>query len=83
MNVFAQPPVLRFGADAMFYGENKKQGAMISFIADPVEDVKDSILIEVFNADGDLMTTIRKSPKKGINRFYWRFKKRYSFSTAS
>lgn len=76
MNVFAQPPGLRFGADAMFYGENKKQGAMISFIANPVEDVKDSILIEVFNADGDLMTTIRKSPKKGLNRFYWRFNKK-------
>lgn len=76
MNVFAQPPGLRFGADAMFYGENKKQGAMISFIANPVEDVKDSVLIEVFNAEGDLMTTIRKSPKKGINRFYWRFNKK-------
>jgi len=76
MNIFAQPPGLRFGADALFYGENKKQGAMISFIANPVEGVKDSVLIEVFDAEGELMTTIRKSPKKGINRLYWRFNKK-------
>ncbi len=76
MNVFAQPPGMRFGADALFYGENKKQGAMISYVANPIEGVKDSVLIEVFDANGELMTTIRKSPKKGINRFYWRFNKK-------
>ena len=76
MNIFKQPPGMRFGADALFYGENKKQGAMISYIANPVEGVKDSVLIEIFDAKGDLMTTIRKSPKEGINRFYWRFNKK-------
>lgn len=76
MNVFTQPPGLRFGADALFYGENKKQGAMISYVANPVEGLKDSVLIEVFDANGELMTTIRKSPKEGINRFYWRFNKK-------
>ncbi|MCD6091581.1 MAG: hypothetical protein J7J72_08785 [Bacteroidales bacterium] len=76
MNVFKQPPGMRFGADGLFYGENKAQGAMISFIANPVEKVKDSVLIEVFDAGGELMTKIRKSPKTGINRFYWRFNKK-------
>lgn len=76
MNVYDQPPGLRFGADALFYGENKAEGAMISFIAKPIEEVKDSVLIEIFDADSKLMTTISKSPKTGINRLYWEFNKK-------
>jgi len=76
MNVFKQPLGMRFGGDGLFYGENKEQGAMISYIANPVDSVKDSVLIEVFDDEGHLMTSIRKDPKTGINRFYWEFNKK-------
>lgn len=76
MNIFNQPPGMRFGADALFYGENKQQGAMISYIAKPAESLKDSVLIEIFDATGEKMTSIRKSPKAGINRLYWEFNKK-------
>ncbi len=76
MNVFKQPPGMRFGADGLFYGENKRQGAMLSYIAKPSEGVKDSLLIEIFDAQDELLKTIRKSPKNGIQRYYWRFNKK-------
>lgn len=76
MNVFKQPPGMRFGADGLFYGENKEQGAMLSYIVNPAEGVNDSLLIEIFDAQGELMKTIRKSPKKGIQRYYWEFDKK-------
>lgn len=76
MNVFDQPPGMRFGSDGLFYGENKQQGAMLSYIANPVENVKDSVLIEVFDTNGKAVRSIRKSPKQGINRYYWGFSKK-------
>ncbi len=76
MNVFKQPPGMRFGSDALFYGENKKQGAMISYVANPSSQLKDSVLIQIYNAKGELMRSIRKSPKAGINRYYWSFGKK-------
>lgn len=97
-----QPAGSRFGADAMFNGENRRGGAMISFLinkpekkepekevkkrkkkdepeqdSDPGVNVKvsyDSLTLEVFNATGKLIRTLKKKvgkEDKGIQRMYW------------
>ncbi|WP_242015666.1 WD40/YVTN/BNR-like repeat-containing protein [Robertkochia marina] len=38
---YQQPTGSRFGADAMFAGENKRSGAMISYFIDPIEKMKE------------------------------------------
>ena len=102
----------RFSAGAIYTGDNRSRGAMISYVANkpekkkeeekPEEDPKskrkgkkseaakeepeeneendkpkdkyDSLTLEVFNANGKLIRTIkRKTPKdNGLNRIYWR-----------
>jgi len=100
-----QPTGTRFGANAMFNGENRRSGAMISYVVNKPEEKKgeeeddkkkkrrkkdqeednesqkdsvevkyDSLTLEIFNAQGELIRTLKnKVPEdKGINRMYWR-----------
>lgn len=76
MAMFSQPPGYHFPADASYSGDNKQQGAMISFITNPVEGNKNKAMFEIFDASGKLVNTIEVSPKKGINRLYWTFDKK-------
>ncbi len=71
----AQPPGMRFPADGEFIGENKRTGAMISFIANPKEGSKEKAIFKIYDKDGKYMKTIKNNPKKGINRIYWYFDK--------
>jgi len=73
---YQQPTGSRFGGDAMYGGENKKSGAMISyFVGKGSEDLKekDSISFEFFDQDRLMRTIKMPRPKKaGIHRWYWR-----------
>lgn len=66
----------RFGGDAMYGGENKKSGAMISyFVGKGSEDLKekDSITFEFLDQDRLIRTIKMPRPKKaGIHRWHWR-----------
>ncbi len=73
MAMFSQPPGYHFPADAAYSGENKEQGAMITFIANPIEDKKDKAKIEIFDALQNLVNTLEIPVKKGISRVYWTF----------
>lgn len=74
MNYMTQPPGSHFPADGEFFGENKKSGAMISFIAhNPDLDSKAKAKINIYDLEGNHLKTISHTPKKGINRIYWRF----------
>ena len=84
---YQQPTGSRFGADALYQGENRKSGAMISYYFNPKQndskdkksDVdktkktkKDSLILNIYNND-KLIRTLKKIPptKKGIFRWYW------------
>lgn len=56
--------------DAVFTGENKPSGAMISF---SVKDTagKQKVTMEVLNQKRQVIRTIRFEPKPGFNRFQW------------
>lgn len=48
-------------------GPNKKQA---------VNSLQDSVKIEFLDASGQVIRTLRKKPKFGINRFYWNFRQK-------
>ena len=81
---YQQPTGSRFGADAMYQGENKNGGAMISyFVGLPKvdkkatkkkkEDVKyDSIKLEIFDDATQIRTLKFKAPKEsGVHKITW------------
>ena len=70
---YRQATGTRFYADAMFAGENRGQGAMLSYMVS-LEDssTKDKkVTVEVMNQAGDIIRTFTHKPDTGINRIYW------------
>ncbi len=85
---YKQAAGTRFMAEAMFRGENRPYGAMISYIVKPdtttqknsSEDGQtekstpfaDSVKIEIKDAQKNVIRTLYRAPKAGFNRIYWR-----------
>ena len=83
---YQQPTGSRFGADALYNGENRRFGAMISYYINRPEKKKeepakskkkptvkyDSIKLEIFDGSRLIRTLKRKAPKKnGVHKMYW------------
>jgi len=83
---YQQPTGSRFGADALYQGENRKSGAMISYYFNPKKEEnpkksesnnpkkikKDSIVLNIYNGEKLIRTLKKTSPKKeGVFRWYW------------
>lgn len=80
---YQQPSGTRFGADAIFNGENRERGALISFcITKPAdktdedseeEKKSDTLKLAIFNSKGELIRTLTPDipEKNGINRITW------------
>lgn len=81
---FLQPTGSRFGADALFQGENRRRGAPISFYINKPEEEKkdvkkeknaikwDSIKLEIFDGTRLIRTLKEKTPKEnGVHKMYW------------
>lgn len=75
--MYKQLPGMWSPADAGFQGKNREYGAMITYLLNPgkaedsIKTVCDSVKIEIINNDGEVIRTLLKSPKEGINRIYW------------
>ena len=76
---YQQPTGSRFGADAMYHGENRKYGAMFTYFYNASdqskkekEKNKDSLSLQIFDGDRLIRTLKRKAPKEtGLHRWYW------------
>jgi len=74
---YQQPTGSRFGADAMYYGENRKYGAMFTYFHNAPDQEKekksnDSLILQVFDGERLIRTLRRKAPKEtGLHRWYW------------
>lgn len=71
---YQQPTGSRFGADAMYQGENKRRGAMFTYFfnADPTGKNKDSLSLNLYDGERLIRTLKKKAPKKtGFYRWYW------------
>lgn len=85
-----EPPGLRGPGDAVFQGENQPYGAMITFSVggDQLEEAegspdgktakgeKDRVKLEVLDADGTVVRTLRQAPHPGLNRVHWELDRR-------
>jgi photosystem II stability/assembly factor-like uncharacterized protein len=74
---YQQPTGSRFGADAMYHGENRKYGAMFTYFytapdQENDEKEKDSLSLQIFDGERLIRTLRRKAPKEtGLHRWYW------------
>jgi photosystem II stability/assembly factor-like uncharacterized protein len=62
----------RFGGDAIYNGDNRRRGAMITYYVNPSEDAKDTLFLEIYNGD-ELIRTLRETniKEQGLFRMYW------------
>jgi photosystem II stability/assembly factor-like uncharacterized protein len=77
---YQQPTGSRFGADAMYQGENRKEGAQITYYfnapkkdkTDEKEAKKDSIKLEIFDGERLIRTLKLKAPEEnGFHKTTW------------
>ena len=72
---YQQPTGSRFGADAMYHGENRKYGAMFTYFYNAPEGKeknKDSLSLQIFDGERLIRTLKRKAPKEtGLHHWYW------------
>ncbi len=91
---YQEPAGTRFGGNAVFNGENRKRGAMISYIinnvknvektvqADTIKNKNDSLVLTIYDQKDTLIRTLNiKTPKeKGLHRMYWNLDEKGVFS---
>jgi len=82
---YQQPTGTRFGGNAMFNGDNRKYGAMISYVfneakkndatkeLDTIKKKGDSLFLTIHNQKDVLIRSLKvKKPKEnGLHRMYW------------
>ncbi|MEM8894066.1 MAG: hypothetical protein AAGC88_05780 [Bacteroidota bacterium] len=65
----------RSTGDALYAGENKDLGALLSFYVNELAEVDgkkvDSVKVEISNQAGDLVRTFHTDVASGLNRFTW------------
>ncbi|MFD1314128.1 WD40/YVTN/BNR-like repeat-containing protein [Namhaeicola litoreus] len=85
MAEYQQPTGMRFGANAIFSGENRKSGAMITYSinkkdkdeknqeTEEKEMKKDSLVLQIYNQNKELIRTLKEDipEKSGLHRMYW------------
>ena len=71
---YQQPSGSRFGADALYNGENRKYGGMFTyFFKVSKNNKKDSLTLKLFDDERQIRTLKKKVPEKtGFYRWYWR-----------
>ncbi len=83
---YQQPSGTRFGANAIFNGENRKSGAMISYVfneekktdetkkTDSIQSKGDTLRLQVYDQKNTLIRTlsIKKPTEGGLHRTYWK-----------
>jgi photosystem II stability/assembly factor-like uncharacterized protein len=66
---------VRFGADALYSGENRIGGAMMTAWLNPdsikVDEKKQKVKVQVYDEDGALIRTYHTQLDTGMNRTYW------------
>ncbi|MEP3089130.1 MAG: hypothetical protein ABJO48_06770, partial [Nonlabens ulvanivorans] len=80
---YQQPTGSRFGADAMFHGENRGSGAKFKYFFDKELKAKndtlksDSIYLKIYDDKQLIRTLSSKTPKeKGIHTWSWRMREK-------
>ena len=79
-----QPHGERFAASAKYAGENRPFGGRLSFILnDAGKEKLDSVVISIFNPQGEQIRTIKALPTQGVNQVIWNLDRKSSVETPS
>lgn len=58
--------------EAIFEGENRPLGAMISYYFKASGQKTNNVKVEILDASGDVIKTLNQRAQAGVNRFQWR-----------
>ncbi len=79
-----QPHGERFPANGKYAAENREFGGRLSFILnDPGKEKLDSVVVSIFNEQGEQIRTIKRLPTQGVNKFTWNLDRKSSVETPS
>jgi photosystem II stability/assembly factor-like uncharacterized protein len=79
-----QPHGERFPASGKYAAENREFGGSLSFILnDPGKEKLDSVVVSIFNEQGEQIRTIKRLPTQGVNRVSWNLDRKSSVETPS
>ena len=71
-----EPNGYRSTGNGIFMGENREPGALLSYyVKEPIKkkgDKIEKIKLDIFNAGGVKIRTLKAEPKKGVNRITWK-----------
>jgi photosystem II stability/assembly factor-like uncharacterized protein len=78
---YNEAPGTRFIGDAVFVGENRPYGALLSFVVNPPEnedaEMPEEITMQIVNAAGDTIRTVMVDDlQPGINRTSWNLERK-------
>jgi photosystem II stability/assembly factor-like uncharacterized protein len=79
-----QPHGERFPASGKYAAENRDFGGRLSFILnDPGKEKLDSVVVSIYNEQGEKIRTIKRLPTQGVNRFTWNLDRKSSVEMPS
>jgi photosystem II stability/assembly factor-like uncharacterized protein len=77
-----QPHGERFSASGKYAAENRDFGGRLSFILnDPGKEKLDSVVVSIFNENGEQIRTIKKLPTQGVNKVSWNLDRKSTVET--
>ncbi|MFC3414450.1 VPS10 domain-containing protein [Algoriphagus hitonicola] len=66
-----QPHGERFAADGKYAAENRETGGRLSFILNDDKEKLDTVTVNIYDAAGEQIRTLKTVPEKGVNRINW------------
>lgn len=77
-----QPSGERFPADGKYAGENRDTGGRLSFIINDDKEKLDTVAVNIYDASGQQIRTLKTVPENGVNRINWRLDRKSTAETS-
>ncbi|SHO59783.1 VPS10 domain-containing protein [Algoriphagus zhangzhouensis] len=77
-----QPSGERFPADGKYAGENRETGGRLSFIINDDKEKLDTVTVNIYDANGEQIRTLKTVPENGVNRINWRLDRKSTAETS-
>lgn len=79
-----QPHGERFPADGKYAAENRANGGRLNFIINEKDTASmDTVTVEIFNAEGEQIRTLKTKAENGVNKVIWSLDRKSTAETNS